>query len=606
MASYAMAHLKLEMLLQETHAEITNNQRLKIYLTDSLTPAPDKTPRFPFAKWLTDEANEAAQIKRDTPVMVILGNPPYSVSSSNKGKWIVDLCGDYKKNLNERNIQPLSDDYIKFIRLGQYFVEKNNFGVLAYISNNSFIDGLIHRQMRKNLLEIFDKIYIFDLHGNAKKKETAPDGSDDKNVFDIQQGVSINIFVKTPNTNTQTAQIFHCDLFGKRPEKYNFLLENDLQTVKWKELQPVAPDYFFVPKNFSLKEDYGKGFKIDELFIVNSSGIKTQRDDASIKFTKQECENIKSDFLNLTNEQLKQEYGFVDVRDWTMEFARKDLKSNPIITDKIQYRPFDIRFMNYTGKTKGVMGYPRYEVMQYFIKGENIGLIISRQCVSDWRYVFVADKISDINYIATAGQFGGGYVFPLYLYQENFGQTEKVVNMKTSIVKEFAAKISVENIDEIQIFDYIYAFLHSHAYREKYKEFLKIDFPRISYPENVEQFNRLASFGEKLRKLHLMEEIANQARNDDKPLANFPIVGTNEVEKPEYTENKVFINDTQYFDNVPQTAWNFYIGGYQPAQKWLKDRKGRKLGFDDVQHYQKIISVLAETEKIMREIDVNM
>jgi predicted helicase len=196
MASYAMAHLKLEMLLQETNVNISN-QRLKIYLTNSLEPAPDKVaPNIPFAKWLTDEANEAAQIKRDTPVMVILGNPPYSVSSSNKGKWIENLCKDYKKNLNERNIQPLSDDYIKFIRLGQYFIEKNGEGVLAYISNNSFIDGIIHRQMRNNLLDTFDKIYILDLHGNAKKKETAPDGSEDKNVFDIQQGVSINIFVK--------------------------------------------------------------------------------------------------------------------------------------------------------------------------------------------------------------------------------------------------------------------------------------------------------------------------------------------------------------------------------------------------------------------------
>ena len=199
MASYAMAHIKLEMLLQESGATI-NNQRLKIFLTDSLSEDNDKNTaiqkKADFAKWLTDEANEAAEIKRELPIMIVLGNPPYSVSSSNKGKWITDLCEDYKKNLNERNIQPLSDDYIKFIRLGQHFVEKNGEGILAYISNNSFIDGLIHRQMRKNLLDTFDKIYIIDLHGNSLKKETAPDGSKDENVFDIQQGVSINIFVK--------------------------------------------------------------------------------------------------------------------------------------------------------------------------------------------------------------------------------------------------------------------------------------------------------------------------------------------------------------------------------------------------------------------------
>ncbi|MDR0732533.1 MAG: N-6 DNA methylase, partial [Dysgonamonadaceae bacterium] len=324
MASYAMAHLKLEMLLQETHAEITNNQRLKVYLTDSLTPAPDKTPRFPFAKWLTDEANEAAHIKRDTPVMVILGNPPYSVSSSNKGKWIVDLCDDYKKNLHERNIQPLSDDYIKFIRLGQHFIERNGEGILAYISNNSFIDGLIHRQMRENLLNTFDKIYIIDLHGNAKKKESAPAGGEDKNVFDIQQGVSINIFVKTPQANTQIAQIFHYDLFGKRLEKYGFLLENSLHSVKWTELQLSAPNYFFVQKDFSLMAEYEKGFKINELFTVNSVGIVTANDSLFVNtYKNQLINNIKNKFNIVPNNSLIQ---------------------------KIDYRPFDTQFVYYDTK----------------------------------------------------------------------------------------------------------------------------------------------------------------------------------------------------------------------------------------------------------------
>ncbi|GAP72815.1 adenine specific DNA methyltransferase [Candidatus Symbiothrix dinenymphae] len=369
MSPYTMAHLKIETILQEFGYNANNNNRLQIYLTDSLENPKKNVNPIPFAQWLSNEAAEAAKIKNNVPVMVVLGNPPYSVSSSNKGKWIENLMDVYKTNLNERNIQPLSDDYIKFIRFGQHYIEKNGKGILAYISNNSFIDGLIHRQMRKNLLEAFDKIYILDLHGNSKKKETATDGSKDENVFDIQQGVSINIFVKTLNVVTpHKCKISHFSLYGKRQEKYNFLLENNLQSIQWTELAPDELNCFFVPKDFSSQEEYEKGFSIQELFTVNSSGVKTHNDNELIgfeSFTENNC--------------------------------------------PISYRPFDIRFINYD--LKKVVRH-RYNVMQHFLKGENIGLIIARQCVSDWRYIFVSNKITDINYIATAGQFGGGYIFP--------------------------------------------------------------------------------------------------------------------------------------------------------------------------------------------------
>ena len=223
MASYSMAHLKLDMLLSETGYETNQDQRFNIFLTNSLEEHHKDTGTL-FASWLSDESTLANQIKRDTPVMCVIGNPPYSVSSSNKSEWIENLLKDYKKNLNERNIQPLSDDYIKFIRFGQYFVDKNGEGILAYISNNSFVDGIIHRQMRRSLLESFDKIYILDLHGNSKKKETAPDGSADQNVFDIMQGVSINLFVKTNQKKKgELGKLYQYDLQGKRSFKYDFL-----------------------------------------------------------------------------------------------------------------------------------------------------------------------------------------------------------------------------------------------------------------------------------------------------------------------------------------------------------------------------------------------
>ncbi|MDR2169353.1 MAG: N-6 DNA methylase [Planctomycetaceae bacterium] len=606
MASYAMTHLKLEMLLQETHAEITNNQRLKVYLTDSLEPAPDKgEKKLSFAKWLTDEANEAAQIKRNTPVMVILGNPPYSGESINKGNWILNLLDDYKKEpsggrLQEKNSKWLNDDYVKFIRLGQYFIEKNGYGILAYINNHSFLDNPTFRGMRNNLLKTFDKIYILDMHGNAKKKETAPDGNKDENVFDIQQGVSINIFVKMPVADTQATQIFHFDLYGKREEKYAFLNDNTLSSINWTELQPADPDYFFVLKDFSLQAEYGKGFSIVEMFPVNSVGVVTARDNFTIHDTKQNVKDTITEFLKLDTETARKKFNLgKDTRDWSVDNAKKDLTSNPDFDRivKINYRPFDIRYTYYTGHSKGFHCMPRGNVMQHFLKGENVGLIIGRQGQAvgsmTWNLVFITSHIEDLNLYYR----GGGLVFPLYLYQNNFDQTEKVANMNAANLTAFESLIGFVPAPE-QIFDYIYAVLHSPAYRERYKEFLKIDFPRVPYPANAEQFNRLVGFGERLRKLHLMENIEPKVN-----LANFPVQGTNEIEKPEYVDNKVFINSIQSFDNVPKSAWEFYIGGYQPTQKWLKDRKGRKLGFNDVRHYQRIIAVLVETEKIMREID---
>ncbi|MDR1345800.1 MAG: N-6 DNA methylase, partial [Bacteroidales bacterium] len=578
MSPYTMAHLKMEMILQELGA--TNTERLHIYLTDALENPKQNIQQIPFAQWLSNEASEAAKIKNDVPVMVVLGNPPYSGESQNKGEWILHLMEDYKKEptggrLQEKNPKWLNDDYAKFIRFGQYFIEKNGEGILAYINNHSFLDNPTFRGMRYKLLQTFDKIYIIDLHGNAKKKETAPDGSKDENVFDIQQGVSINIFVKTGRKKTDAlAKIFHYNLYSKRSDKYNFLLENNLGSISWQELQPVVPNYFFVPKDFSLQKEYEKGFLINDLFSTNSVGIVTAKDTVFIN-------DRKEDLIKNINEN----FG----------------SSNQNLVQKVSYRPFDTKSVYYDTK---LLERPREKVMQHF-KRQNIGLIVGRQgqVVGNmpWNLIFVSIQMIDCNVFYR----GGGAVFPLYLYHENFGQTEKVANLNEASVTRFQNKsqLTAPPVPE-QIFDYIYAILHSPSYREKYKEFLKIDFPRIPYPENAEQFNKMAALGEKLRKLHLMENVAVPDT-----MANFPKSGSNKVENSfteksnNYLDNRVWINDTQFFDNVPLEAWNFYIGGYQPAQKWLKDRKGRALGYEDIVHYQKIITVLTETWKVMRKID---
>src|SRR5574344_1006247 len=347
MASYAMAHLKLDLLLAETGYKPTKDQRLRVCLTNSLEEYHQDTGTL-FANWLSTEANEANYIKRDTPVMVVMGNPPYAVSSTNKGEWIQNLIADYKKDLNERKIN-LDDDYIKFIRYGQHYIDKNGSGILAYISNNSFIDGITDRQMRKHLLESFDKIYILDLHGNAKKQEVSPDGSPDQNVFDIMQGVSINIFIKTgKKKKNEFGELFHNEIQGTREYKYQELLNNNIKSILWKNLEKVQPSLFFVSKNFSESNNYQKGFNTKDLFSIYNSGIKTDRDSLFIDFEKNKLSkrieillsgNYESNFSNEFRIEDSGSYKLTE-RIKNKIFSEKYLK-------QYDFRPFDKRFIYY-------------------------------------------------------------------------------------------------------------------------------------------------------------------------------------------------------------------------------------------------------------------
>ena len=626
MASYSMAHLKLDMLLTETGYKPKKDQRFNIFLTNSLEEHHPDTGTL-FANWLSTEANEANHIKRDTPVMVVMGNPPYSVSSTNKSKWIEGLTADYKKDLNERNIQPLSDDYIKFIRFGQHFIDKNGEGVLAYISNNSFIDGIIHRQMRKHLLESFDSIYILDLHGNAKKKEVCLDGSTDQNVFDIMQGVSINLFVKTgKKKKDELGKVYHFDLYGKREYKYDFLNINSLKSLAWNKLEPNEPNYYLVKKDFGGSVKYHSGFKVDEIFKVNSTGIKTHRDHFVIDYNKVDLSKRITEFydLNLDDNTIANKFNLKSNGDFSISNARQSATFNGNKITYIDYRPFDKRFCYYEST---LIDRGREKIMQHFLKGGNLGLSTFRQSRNGeqgtfWinKSIIGKDAISSLDTCTT---------FPLYLYSETNAQQSieqtaaRTPNLNPEIVKEIALKLGLAFVPEkevagnvcfinshevrddykttfapIDLLDYIYAVLHSPTYRETYKEFLKIDFPRVPYPKDSETFWQLVKLGGELRQIHLLESSkVNQF------ITQYPIDGSNKVGKIKYESGKVWINEDQYFENVPLVAWEFYIGGYQPSQKWLKDRKERVLNFEDLLHYQKIIVALTETDRIMKEID---
>lgn len=573
MASYAMAHLKLDLLLTETGYKPTTNQRFRVYLTNSLEEHHPDTGTL-FANWLSTEANEANHIKRDTPVMCVIGNPPYAVSSTNKNDWIDNLIADYKKELNEKSYNSLSDDYVKFIRYGQHYIEKNGSGVLAYISNNSFIDGIVFRQMRKHLLECFDKIYILDLHGNSKKKEISPDGSTDQNVFDIMQGVSINIFVKTGKKKAnELGKVFHCDLYGKRDFKYDFLNKNSIQSIEFNELPNVAPMYFMVQKGFEAQKTYEKGFSVSELFPLNSVGIVTARDKFTIHQTKEEVKSTIDEFLSLEDEEARKTFNLgKDVRDWKVSYAKADLENHypdKGSFTKLSYRPFDDRWTFYTGNSKGFHCYPRTEVMQHFTIGENIGLVYKLGNAEENSVsAMVSKNIIDFRSWSRPGMQGGDYIAPLYLYPETNGQQsidqteERTPNLKAEIVNKIAEQLGLTFTNEkettentfapIDILDYIYAVLHSPTYREKYKEFLKIDFPRVPYPKDQDTFWQLVKLGGEIRQIHLLE-----SPKVEQYITQYPIDGDNVVGKPKYKDGKVYINDTQYFDNVPLIAWNF-------------------------------------------------
>ena len=573
MAPYTIAHLKLD-----TEIGVSANQRLRVFLTNSLEEYNQEAGTL-FGNYLAQEANEASAIKKDAPVMIVMGNPPYSGESQNKGEWIMKLMEDYKKEpggvspLKERNPKWINDDYCKFIRLGQHYVDRNKEGILAYICNNGFLDNPTFRGMRWHLLQSFDKIYIINLHGNSKKKETTPDGGKDENVFDIMVGTSINICVKTGKKKQgELAEVYYADQYGLRKDKYDYLNAHDLSNIEFTKIGYSSPYYFLVDKNTDGEEEYNKGFKVDELSKISSVGVVTANDSVLIN-------QDKETLLANVNDT----YGSV----------------NSCMVKKILYRPFDLQYLYYDVSK---IARPREKVMRHMLL-ENIGLIVKKGFPNSNPPIHISDTISEFRYWSRSGMQGGDYVFPLYLYPEDGSfDTERRPNLDATIWAQINATIGKPTSPE-DIFDYIYGVLHSPTYRTKYKEFLKVDFPRIPYPASAEEFEHFRSHGNRLRELHLMHAVPESP-------VTFPYPGTMQVDSLAWEYNKddgysgnIYINDTQCFEGVPTAAFEMYIGGYQPAQKWLKDRKGRTLTFDDIEHYRRIIAILIETDKIMKQID---
>jgi len=611
MAPYAIGHLKMGFLLEELGYKLAEDDRFKLYLTNTLDMKELAESNLPGMSSLSEESHAAGTVKKESPILVILGNPPYSGHSANKGPWISKQIREYYKvdgkDLGEKNPKWLQDDYVKFIRFAQWKIDQAGKGVLGFISNHSYLDNPTFRGMRQSLMKSFQHIYVLDLHGNYKKKEKCPDGSKDENVFDIQQGVAIILAIKK---NGLKRKISHRDLWGLRQFKYNWLKNNDIKSTKWSKLTPKSEFYFFVPRKEKLLARYQKYTKVTDIFPTNSVGIATARDKLTIRWQKSEVWNTILQFSKMDSKLARQAYNLgKDVRDWKVKFAQKDLIDSGLDKKRIVpilYRPFDTRFTYYTGKSRGFHCRPRPEVMRHMIQ-ENLALCVGRagQVVGlekPWNIVFCADCITDLNLFYR----GGNVTFPLYLHPDedlynnsNTKTYKREVNIEQRL-SEALKKAYRRKLKPEVIFYYIYAILYSNVYRQRYAEFLKSDFPRLPFCRDYDLFRAMARLGKNLVELHLMK-----SNRLNKPIAKFEGKGDNLIEKITYDEKKslVYINPGRCFGPVSKDIWEYQIGGYQIMAKWLKDRKGRRLSLENIKHYCRIATAIRETNNVQKRLD---
>lgn len=638
-APFIIAHIKLSYLLRATGYKFKQDERIGVYLANTLDFNENwryTSDTHPFIR----EAEAAAKVKKEKPILVVIGNPPYSVESANKnyivenGKrrltFIGELIEDYKfvdgQPINERYIRPLQDDYVKFIRFAQWRIEQTGKGIIGYITNHCWLDNITFRGMRWNLLRAFDEIYILNLHGNKRKRETPPDGGVDENVFHIQQGVAIVLAVRRGDrAGAQPCKVYYCDLWGKRADKYEFLANNDVSTIEWQELHPQPPLYLFVPiKSAHLQSEYERGFSVTNIFKVYNSCTKTNCDKLTIQFSPYELWETVVEFVNLAPDIARARYKPKESRDWRVQSAQDDLRNAGVPDEKarahitqILYRPFDIRYTFYTGKTRGFHSYPFFSIMQHMLLGENWGLVTARQQRQidvGWAAVTVTKCIADHNLV---NKGSGSYLFPLYLHG-NVGRAadECVVDMQGRLVNfserfvgalserlgvRRAARSLPEGITAEEIFGYIYAILHSRKYRERYDEFLRRDFPRVPITSDFRLFKKLAELGVKLVKAHLLIDVPNDL------LPKLEGEGDGYVTDVRFEfagdVGRAYINDTQYFAPIARAVANYNVGAHYPVKDWLVARRGRVLSYDEITHYQRVIAAIAYTLRLVDEID---
>jgi type I restriction-modification system DNA methylase subunit len=622
MAPYAIGHLRMGTLLTELGYTMSSDDRFKLYLTNTLDVSTAEQNPIPGLSPLADESHMAEAVKTTQPVLVIMGNPPYSGTSSNKGAWITGLIDDYKKvdgkPLGEKNPKYLQDDYVKFIRFAQWKIDQAGEGVLGFITNHSYLDNPTFRGMRQSLMASFDQMHILNLHGNSLKKEKSPDGSKDENVFDIMQGVAIILAVKRKGI---AKGIWYSDLWGTRDAKYATLGDGQMTQTSWQELTPRGDMCLWVPQDPTLATEYEPWFGVTDVFPLHVTGFKTHRDHFAVALEREQIVRRLTDMVNvdLSDEELRERYDLADNGDWQLPAARQRLRNVGdqwgSIIQPCAYRPFDVRWCCFD---EAAMDRPRRELKEHVAGKKNLCLIAMRQTKSaSWGHVFVTDQPASELLLEIKD---ASSVFPLYRYDtETSGNAgmfhssqSRRANLNPDIVSSVAMGLGLEIVldgrgDPTQgtmgpedLFAYIYAVLYSPVYRERYTEFLKTDFPRIPFTKDRDTFVKLADLGQQLIDLHLM-----RSPELDNPISRFCGKGDSAVTKVEYDADRerVSINPTQYFDGVTPDLWSYQFGGYQVLDRWLKDRKGRFLTSADTIHYSRIVTALSRTIAVQWKID---
>ncbi|GHQ97769.1 type ISP restriction/modification enzyme [Helicobacter pylori] len=670
-APYAIAHLNLSQAFKEEFKKpLKENDALKIILTNTLIQPSETIAYRGLNPIFETELLNAQEIKKDENILIITGNPPYSGASSNEGlfEWEVKATygiepefqtieiekkvkltdkikallkniqtqkqGGSKKALkelknlhskyklqDEKNPKWLLDDYVKFMRFAQNKIESLGHGLFGFISNNAFLDNPTFRGLRRSLLECYDELYILNLHGNARKKEKTPQGTDDENVFNIKQGVSINLFVKKAQTTKQ--KIYYYDVYGERAEKYAFLAQNDLNSIEWLELTPRKPFYLLLPLKTRLLDEYEQGFSVKEMFQISSVGIVTGRDHVVFHKKKESLLELLKDFSTLEPSELRRKYDISDdSRDWRLEYAIRDVRANADNLEEYivlcQYRPFDYRWTYYTGKSKSFIAYPRGEVFKHMLPPppptnpktpnqtrKNVALNTPRQLKNNdksWTQCFISSRINDQG--LSSGGNGAGVNYPLYQfrdpnYTENF----------TPEFRGFIDKHYNHSFEPLEILGYIYALLYSPNYRKHYEDFLKADYPKILFTENKDLFRTLSLLGIELIGLHVLnQESLNYSfeKLKDATIGESYYIEAHErnpiiSQKLSHNEpeQRLYINHSAYFRGVSQEIYDYRIGGYCVLDKYLKSHKNEPCDFD---HVTCIIKVIARTIEIQKTL----
>lgn len=670
-APYAIAHLNLSQAFKEEFKKpLKENDALQIILTNTLIQPSEIAADRGLQPIFEKELKSAQEIKKDEKILIITGNPPYSGASSNEGlfEWEVKATygiepefqtieiernvkltdkikkllkniqtqkqGDKSvKNTNknalknlkqlhskyklqdEKNPKWLLDDYVKFMRFAQNKIESLGHGLFGFISNNAFLDNPTFRGLRRSLLECYDELYILNLHGNVRKKEKTPQGAKDENVFDIMQGVSINLFVKKAQITKQ--KIHYYDVYGQRAEKYAFLAQNDLNSIEWLELTPREPFYSLLPLETRLLDEYEQGFSVQDMFQVGGTGICSKKDHVVFHKDKESLLKLLKDFSTLEPSELRRKYDIKDAEGWKLGRAIENVKKNQHELEKYivlcQYRPFDYRWTYYTDKSCGFLARPVYDVFKHMLPPptnpktpnqtrKNVALNTPRQLKNNdksWTQCFISSHINDQG--LSSGGNGAGVNYPLYQfrdpnYTENF----------TPEFRNFIDKHYNHSFEPLEILGYIYALLYSPNYRKRYKDFLKADYPKILFTKNKDLFRVLSLLGIELIGLHVLnKESLNYSFEKLKDATIGESCYKEEhdpiIKKPSHNEpeQRLYINHSAYFRGVSQEIYDYRIGGYCVLDKYLKSHKNEPCDFDHVTHIIKVIARTIEIQKTL-------